>query len=173
LLSDAVERLKALREGRTPPVPRTQQPSLTIDLPFSAHLPSTYVGDLNVRLALYQRMAEVASLEEAESVAQELDDRFGPPPPPARNLLFVVRIRALAKKANASAVQQEGDELVVRIEDGLVPREVFASARIPGLKAGATQARLDLSALGEGWQDTLELVLTKLADEASLASLAT
>ncbi|MEX2159842.1 MAG: transcription-repair coupling factor [Dehalococcoidia bacterium] len=173
LLSDAVERLKALREGRTPPVPKTQQPSLTIDLPFSAHLPSAYVGDLNVRLALYQRMAEVESPEEAESVAQELDDRFGPAPAPARNLLFVVRIRALAKKANASAVQREGDELVVRIEDGLVPREVFAGARIPGLKAGASQARLDLGALGEGWQDALERVMTKLAQEASLASVNT
>ena len=170
LLSDAVERLKALREGRTPPVPKTQQPPLTIDLPFSAHLPSTYVADLNVRLALYQRMAEVASVEEAEALRQELHDRFGPPPATAQNLLFAVRVRALARKAGVSAVQQEGDELVVHTTDGVAPRDALQGAKIRGLRAGATQARLDLKTLGEGWRGSLESVLDRLIADRQLAT---
>ena len=56
LLSGAVERMRALRRGETPP-PDSDLPAVTIDLPISAHLPPAYVPDINVRLALYQRLS--------------------------------------------------------------------------------------------------------------------
>ena len=163
LLADAVERLKALREGRTPPQPKTQQPSLTIDLPFTAHLPTSYVGDLNLRLALYQRLASVETVERTDALAQELRDRFGPPPPAAENLLFAVRVRALATQAGVSAVQQQNGELVIHAGDGVPPRERLRHLQLDALRAGPTQARLDLTALGERWPEALIDVLTALA----------
>ena len=54
LLSGAVERMRALMRGEPPP-PDREAPAVTIDLPISAHLPPSYVPDLNIRLALYQR----------------------------------------------------------------------------------------------------------------------
>jgi transcription-repair coupling factor (superfamily II helicase) len=170
LLADAVERLKAVREGRPPPTPKTQQTPLAIDLPFTAHLPASYVGDLNLRLALYQRMAGVEEPGEADTLAQELRDRFGQPPPAAENLLFVVRIRALARRGGASAVQQEGDEIVVHTTGGLPPRDRLRHLRIAGMRAGPTQARLDLKALSDGWPEALLDVLTALAAKSTPAS---
>ncbi len=163
LLADAVERLKALREGRTPPVPKTQQPPLAIDLPLTAHLPASYVDDLNLRLALYQRMAAADTTEEADALAQELRDRFGPPPSAAQNLLYVVRLRALARQAGVSAVRQEEDELVVYSTDARPPRERLRHLTIAGLWTGPTQARLRLSSLPEDWPEALLDVLTALA----------
>jgi transcription-repair coupling factor (superfamily II helicase) len=163
LLADAVERLKALREGRAPPPPKTQRPPLTIDLPLTAHLPPSYVGDLNLRLAIYQRMAAVESVEEAEALAQELRDRFGPLPPAAENLLFIVRVRALAGHAGVTAVQQEDGELVVRGSEDAPPRERLRDLALPGLWTGPTQARLDVRTLGERWPNALVEVLQALA----------
>ena len=56
LLADAVEGLKALARGEPPP-PSKMQPPHHIDLPLTAFIPESYIGDLNLRLALYQRMA--------------------------------------------------------------------------------------------------------------------
>jgi len=169
LLGDAVERLKALREGRTPPAPKAQRPPLTIDLPLTAHLPVAYVGDLNLRLALYQRMAAVETVAEAEALAQELGDRFGPPPPAAEHLLFAVRVRALARAAGVASVQQEDGQLVALAPEGGPPRERLRHLDAPWLWAGPTQARLTLSALGDGWQEALVEVLEALASEREVA----
>ena len=163
LLADAVERLKALREGRPPPQPKTQQPTLTIDLPFTAHLPASYVGDLNLRLALYQRMAAIETTDEAAALAEETRDRFGPPPPPAENLLFAVRVRALARQAGVSAVQKVNETLVIHATDGGPPRERLRHLEVRGLTAGPTQARLSLKSLAEDWPEALLDVLEALA----------
>ena len=56
LLSNAVERFRAMMRGEVPP-PEQDGPDVTIDLPISAHLPPAYVPDLNLRLALYQRLS--------------------------------------------------------------------------------------------------------------------
>jgi len=163
LLGDAVARLKALREGRPAPVPTTQQPPLAIDLPFTAHLPESYVGDLNLRLALYQRLATVETLDEADALAVELRDRFGPPPPAAENLLFAVRVRALARAASATAVQQEDHVLVVHTTGDPPARDRLRGADGKGVSVGATQVRLDLAILDDRWPEALLDVLRSLA----------
>jgi transcription-repair coupling factor (superfamily II helicase) len=162
LLGEAVERLKALREGRQPPPPKTQQTSPTIDLPFAAHLPPSYVGDMDLRLALYQRLAAVETAAQADEIAQEVRDRFGHAPPAAENLLFAVRVRALARQAGVTSVQQEEQMLVVRTADGLSPKEALRHMQVPHLSLGPTQARLDLTSLADRWPAALIDVLTAL-----------
>jgi transcription-repair coupling factor (superfamily II helicase) len=165
LLADAVERLRAMREGRKPPPPATQQTPLTIDLPITAHLPPAYVEDINVRLAIYQRMAAADRPEQADALAEELRDRFGPPPPAAQNLLLTVRVRALARRAGVTSVQREGDDIVVRAADGVSPRDRLRDARIEGLRAGPTQARLRLKTLGKSWPAALLDTLNALGEK--------
>ena len=172
LLADAVEGLKAAREGR-PAAPTTaQQATISIDLPLTAHLPASYVGDLNLRLALYQRMAAVSTVDEAESMAQEMRDRFGPPPPAAENLLFVVRARALAKAADVTAIQQQDGELVVRTTGDRSPRERLRGLDVRGLWTGPTQARLKLAVLADDWPEALLDVLGALGAAATPAAAA-
>ena len=172
LLADAVEGLKAAREGR-PAAPTTaQQPTISIDLPLTAHLPGSYVGDLNLRLAIYQRMAAVSTVDEAESMAHELHDRFGPPPPAAENLLFVVRARALAKAADVTAIQQQDGELVVRTIGDRSPRERLRDLEVRGLWTGPTQARLKLAILADDWPEALLDVLAALGAATTPAAAA-
>jgi transcription-repair coupling factor (superfamily II helicase) len=103
-----------------------------IDLPLTAYIPESYVSDLNLRLALYQRLAaadvaqkangaapDVASKEDGEepevatptAIVQELErdltDRFGPPPASVRNLLYAVHLRILARRTGIQSVARE------------------------------------------------------------------
>src|SRR5215207_5656434 len=97
MLSDAVMRMRALQRGETLSAPAP--PPVTIELPVSAHISEAYIGDLNLRLSVYQRLARIASLAELDETAAELSDRFGAPPPVVQNLLYSVRVRILARNA--------------------------------------------------------------------------
>jgi transcription-repair coupling factor (superfamily II helicase) len=97
LLSRSVEEMRAAREGR--PLPPPPISSVTIDLPLPAYLPTDYVADDTLRLQLYRRLGGLGSNQAIEDIEQELQDRFGPLPEPARNLMFQLRIKVMAQKA--------------------------------------------------------------------------
>lgn len=167
LLAQEVERLRAASRGERPPVER-EGPEVTIDLPISAHLPPSYVPDINQRLALYQRLSAAAGPEEVAAIAQEMVDRFGPPPPLARNLLYVVTLRTLAKQAGVQSISAEDSTAVVRLPEGeLLPREQLEPAAPRGVRVGRTMLWIEL---GEGWRDRLRLALEQLAAARPVAS---
>jgi transcription-repair coupling factor (superfamily II helicase) len=115
LLSNAVKRRKAAREGKVLPA---ELPEATlIDLPLAAYVPPDYVPDTSLRLRLYRRMAVLDELSEIDEMAAELADRFGPIPDPVHNLLYQLRIKALAIKAGVTAVTSESGQVKIRLPD--------------------------------------------------------
>jgi transcription-repair coupling factor (superfamily II helicase) len=163
MLAEAVERLRAVKEGQPPP-PAREGPEVTIDLPLSAHLPESYVPDLNLRLALYQRMAQMEDVAQVEELAQELRDRFQAPPPLARNLLYVVRLRVLAMQAGVESISSEDGQIVLRLKEGrLLPAEALLGRLPEGAHVGRTQLRLERRRLGPAWPQVLQRVLEELA----------
>src|SRR3989304_6162780 len=151
LLAAAAERMRAVMKGETPPP--SEGSELTIELPLSAHLPQSYVPDLNQRLALYQRMSDAREPQEVESIGGELIDRFGEPPPPVRSLLYVILVRVLAAQAGVQAVATESGRVVLKLKEGfLVPREALEPRAPRGVHLGRTLVRVDL---GEGWRTRL------------------
>ena len=157
LLAEAVERLKAEREGRKP-TPRPTFP--TVDLPLPAYLPEEYVPGLSSRLALYQQLADAQRLEEVDELEQELVDRFGPLPPPARNLLYLVRLRVLGAQAGITAISCLGRQVVIRMARGIKPevREKLA----PPVRAGTNQIKLSLREAKDDWPHLLERLISQL-----------
>jgi transcription-repair coupling factor (superfamily II helicase) len=164
LLAEAVERLRAMMRGEPPPPPR--EVGVTIDLPVSAHIPESYVPDLNLRLALYQRLTEAQSPEEVQVIEQELIDRFGPPPTAVRSLLEIVRLRALAIVAGVRSIATEEGQIVVRLKEG---RTLPALGdRLPGgVHPGRTLIRIDVGDEGRPWEQALQEVLEALAGRAA------
>jgi transcription-repair coupling factor (superfamily II helicase) len=63
-------------------------------------IPEEYVPDLQLRLALYRRLGELATPEEIDAFGAELIDRFGSLPQEVEHLLKIVYIKALCRKAN-------------------------------------------------------------------------
>ena len=66
-----------------------------ISVQVEALLPETYVPEVNQRLSLYKRLAELSRDEDVAQARAELVDRFGPPPPAVEALLDVVALRVL------------------------------------------------------------------------------
>jgi len=161
LLSGAVERMRALLRGEPPP-PERELPAVTIDLPLSAHLPPTYVPDINVRLAVYQRLSSARGPEDVSEIAQEMVDRFGEPPPLVRNLLYVAVIRSLAQNAGIQSIAAEdGVAVLRRREETPLPKEALQATVPRGVTVGSSLLRVEL---GNGWRERLRRTLEQVAD---------
>jgi transcription-repair coupling factor (superfamily II helicase) len=100
MLADAIAALKA---GITGPVEEAWSPSITIGAPVT--IPEHYVPDLQLRLQLYRRLATMEEETEIESFAAELIDRFGPLPEEVQDLLKLVAIKALCRRAHVEKVE--------------------------------------------------------------------
>jgi transcription-repair coupling factor (superfamily II helicase) len=70
-----------------------------INLGIPVLIPEVYVSELNVRLNLYRRLAELRTREELDAFGAELIDRFGPLPPEVDNLLDTFVIKQLCRSA--------------------------------------------------------------------------
>ena len=70
-----------------------------INLGVPVLIPETYVPDLDVRLGLYRRLADLTTKVELEGFAAELIDRFGKLPKEVNTLMLIVRIKAMCKRA--------------------------------------------------------------------------
>jgi transcription-repair coupling factor (superfamily II helicase) len=154
LLAESVD---ALRGKRTLP-----EYELVIDLPLGAHLPDAYVGDADLKVRLYRRLANLADEAEVAEVEREFADRFGPPPEPVRDLFYLLRVKMLAKRSFLRGIETQGDSLVLRtspfvVSDRLALYKAFGTAAV--VRAG--QIRLPLHRQDARWQaDLLKLLGT-------------
>ena len=127
-----------------------ERPEVRIELPVDAHIPHQYVPGERLRLEAYTRIAAIDTDADVAAVAEELHDRFGPPPEPVRNLLAVAGLRARARRAGLTDITQQGSHIrfapvqlpesrQVRVER-LYPRTVLKPAvrtmLVPVPKAG-------------------------------------
>jgi transcription-repair coupling factor (superfamily II helicase) len=163
LLRRAVRELRAQREGIPPP----PEPlgSTRIDLPISVRLPEDYVSDVRLRLQIYRRMAELDSMTQTDEMEQELTDRFGPLPPDVQNLMYQLRLKALARDAGVGVVGIDNGRLVLRSGIGDYPNREKLK-RILGERAAISRRDIWLPQ-EPGWREELVVVLKKMARIAS------
>jgi transcription-repair coupling factor (superfamily II helicase) len=107
LLEEAV----AAAKGEAPEI-RDERPVI-VELPLDAYLPPEYVTDEIERVDLYRRASGTGSLVEVDDLAEELADRFGELPEPARNLLGLSRVKILAREVAANSVTYRSESLAV------------------------------------------------------------
>ncbi|MFO7153142.1 MAG: transcription-repair coupling factor [Bacillota bacterium] len=119
---------EAVRELRGEPEEEEIQP--VIDLKLSAYIPDDYISNAAQKIDVYRRVAAVESLSEADDLEEEIEDRFGDMPEPARNLLWVARLRVLAKKLKLSSIIQQTDAVVFKFQSaGALSPEQFLALR--------------------------------------------
>ncbi len=82
-----------------------QEWSPQINLGASVLIPENYVEDLGVRMSLYRRLNELHDKQEIEGFAAEMIDRFGDLPEEVQNLLEILNVKQLCKKAGVSIVE--------------------------------------------------------------------
>ncbi len=145
MLEQAVKSLKA---GREPDLAQPLRVGTEVNLHAPALLPEAYCGDVHERLVLYKRLANCASEEELESVTEELVDRFGPLPDPARVLLECHRLRIQGAPLGVAKIDAAPSSIVVQFvaHPSVDPRRVLSlvqSSRIYRLP-GPDRVRIDV-----------------------------
>ena len=78
--------------------------SPTINVGATVMIPDSYVPDLNQRMALYRRLAELETREDIDAFAAEMIDRFGPLPSAVKQLSAVMIIKSYCKGAGIEKI---------------------------------------------------------------------
>ncbi|MBE2894092.1 transcription-repair coupling factor [Pasteurellaceae bacterium NCTC 11878] len=102
LLESAVD---ALKNGREPTLDELTSQQVEIDLRIPALLPDDYLGDVNMRLSFYKRIASANSPQALNELKVELIDRFGSLPQPAQNLMQIAQLRQHAKPMGIQKIE--------------------------------------------------------------------
>ncbi|HXM83970.1 MAG TPA: transcription-repair coupling factor [Burkholderiales bacterium] len=96
--------VRALKSGRAPALEKDFDLNTEVNLHVPALLPAAYCSDVQERLSLYKRLADAQTAEQLEALREELVDRFGELPEPARALLECHQVRIAARPLGVSRV---------------------------------------------------------------------
>lgn len=157
-------------------------PEMKIELPVDAHLPHDYVPHERLRLEAYRKLAAAETLEQIDEVVAELQDRYGEPPEPVRNLVEVARFRVHARKAGVAEVSAQGQHVrfapvelresqqlrLKRLYPGSLVKPAVRTILVPGPKTARVGGRpLRDTALLDWCRDVVDAVLL---DDVAAAS---
>jgi transcription-repair coupling factor (superfamily II helicase) len=92
-----------------------------INVGTSVLLPEDFIPDLQVRLGVYRRLADLPTQDELDGFAAELQDRFGRLPEEVRHLIDIVSIKLLCRTANVSNIDAGPKGAVFTFRDGKFP----------------------------------------------------
>lgn len=112
MLEEAVATLKGSVEVED------SQWSPQIAIGTAVMIPEAYVPDLQLRLGLYRRLADLEDPQEIDGFGAELIDRFGPMPEEVQHLLKIVYIKALCRKANVEKLDAGPKGVVIQFRNG-------------------------------------------------------
>jgi len=107
MLDEAVRAAEPVPDGQELPEP------VRLDVSVDAYVPADYVPYEQAKIELHRRVAGALEVADVESLREELEDRFGPPPEPVENMLALQRARIRFGEAGARTVSFHGDRLAV------------------------------------------------------------
>jgi transcription-repair coupling factor (superfamily II helicase) len=153
--------VRALKAGRAPELEAPVDVSTEVNLHVPALLPATYCSDVHERLALYKRLADADSREALDALREELVDRFGELPEPARALIECHRVRLAARPLGVSRVDATHEAVQLQFIknpplDGA--RVIDFIRRRPRNARLAGPDRLRLEAKLPAWQERAQAV---------------
>ena len=150
MVADAVDEFKS---GYFEDKPKKQD--CKIELPLDAHLPTDYVDSERLRLDIYRRLADAASYEVLTEIEEELIDRFGSLPMPAKELIAVASLRLLAKNLEIADISMVGKNLRLSPVDLAESGQIKLSRLYPGsIYKNASQTLLVSRPTTANWIDS-------------------
>ncbi|MBT5707184.1 MAG: transcription-repair coupling factor, partial [Verrucomicrobia bacterium] len=103
-----------------------------------ASIPYSYVTEVQQRIEIYRKLAQINDQESLAALKSELRDRFGPMPPAVELLILVADIKWLASDRGVSGVEtKKGKLMLTRNRDF-----VMVGGRFPRLTKKRPEAQL-------------------------------
>ncbi len=113
------EAIASLKTGNVDDTDDKWSPQINTGIPIL--IPENYVTDLNARLTLYRRLADLTSKEEVNAIASEIIDRFGNLPPEVENLLDIILIKIKCRIANIEKIDAGEKGAVITLHNNTFP----------------------------------------------------
>jgi len=113
MLSDEVENIRNdyISDDRNDwtPIIKTNQ---------SYYIPENYISDIKVRMGIYNRLADIQSLESMFSFEDELLDRFGVIPKPCKELINILLLKIRCKEMGIKKLEIHTDGINISFHEG-------------------------------------------------------
>jgi transcription-repair coupling factor (superfamily II helicase) len=103
---------RAVREMKGESAPDEGETQLNLGL--NIRINADYIPEENQRLQMYKRVARVETESQLSDAAAELQDRYGPPPPPVRNLLDYASLKLLCMRVGVNAIERKRDSVTFK-----------------------------------------------------------
>ena len=84
-----------------------------VEIKINAFIGDDYVADEAVKFALYRKISDIMSAEDADDIRDEMRDRFGNIPTECENLIRISYARAIAGEAGVSVIREEKGNIVL------------------------------------------------------------
>jgi transcription-repair coupling factor (superfamily II helicase) len=172
------EAIKEIRGQAIPQVDDTQ-----IDLSLTAFIPADYIPDLEQKMSAYRAIAVANSKLELTQIAADWNDRYGPIPKAAQQLLRIMELKQLAKGLGFSRIKPEGKQHVLletpmaepawnlikgKLPSHLHSRFVYSSGKVTVRGLGSISPDQQLENL-IGWFGLVPSDLKELAEPVSVS----
>jgi transcription-repair coupling factor (superfamily II helicase) len=118
LLNEAIRRTRGEQIDRV---------STEFQINTPARVPEDYIPEPEIRLNLYHRAARASEPADIDGLADEIADRFGPPPQPVRTLLELAAVRTLARSLNVVKIAAGPKAIALNFQPGSDPRRTFGA----------------------------------------------
>jgi transcription-repair coupling factor (superfamily II helicase) len=156
------EAMRSLQGGEVP----ADRP-VTISLGLDLSIPSSYLPEESLRMALYKRIARARDDAELAEIGREVGDRFGPPPPAIEHLVAYGRLRRRAERLAIKSIEKKasGYRVAFDAESRIEPGRLLAMLRT---LAGASASPTGVVSLPSDWTierlvDFLDAVIARQA----------
>jgi transcription-repair coupling factor (superfamily II helicase) len=127
---------RALAAARGEAIPTEWAPEIALEV--AAYIPADLVPEADVRLEIYRRLGKLESVEEVDELGEELADRFGELPEPARSLLDITRLGLLCRALDIASLQAGPEAVAItpRRPDGISQLAKRLAGRIGTRQSG-------------------------------------
>jgi len=87
----------------------------SMNLGVDIYIPKNYIGEENLRMTFYKKIASAATDDRLEEIRNELRDRFGALPQNVENLIRFVQVKRFAQHMGVVSIVREGARAVIKL----------------------------------------------------------
>lgn len=96
-----------------------------VDIPLNAFIPSIFIPDSKEKILAYQRLAGLEDTSQLTELAEELESEYGNLPLEVKNLIHVLEIKILARRAKVKAVKFQGRSIELHLGKSVTATEII------------------------------------------------
>ena len=140
-----------------------------VDISINAHIPDDYITSYPQRIAVYKRIADIHTKDDAMDVTDELIDRYGEPPESVLGLIKVALLRNTAADNGVYEITQRADMLLLfvsEIDKNVLGRLAALKGRVMASAGKKPYFSVRLKK-GQNAIDCLEEIVDALAEPAA------